>query len=388
MDIFNYIPLIAVIIAVCASLYASFTDLKRGIIPNKLTFPLIGVGLILNLIYAILLGYWIIFISAAIITGVIFVLGYLFWRMGAWAGGDVKLFTALAALLAIYPPVVNYSILNYSMPVYATYPFPFTVIINSILSMLPFLLIYVLYIAVRSKKHLLGELASPFKDYRKNIVTTVVVTSAAFITLHITALLPFQILVVSIILIFVLSFAINKLPLPVKAVVVIIFTVLSLWQNYQVTILGIISVFIVITLVEVIRKLLTKVSKEALQDDYKVEELKEGMIPVYNLYQRGDEVYYDDKSFYQKIVEAVAKGDISIISGPRGKLLVGTLAAGLKDEDIELLGNLSQEGKIPDTFKVKKGVPFAPSILIGLAISLVVGDLAIIFLNVLNWLLY
>ncbi len=64
------------------------------------------------------------------------------------------------------------------------------------------------------------------------------------------------------------------------------------------------------------------------------------------------------------------------------------MAAGLRDEDIELLRKLSQEEKIPETFRVKKGVPFAPSILIGLVISLVVGDLAIIFLNVLNWLLY
>ena len=67
--------------------------------------------------------------------------------------------------------------------------------------------------------------------------------------------------------------------------------------------------------------------------------------------------------------------------------MVSTLAAGLKEEDIKLLEKLSMEDKISDTFKVKKGVPFAPSILIGLVISLLIGDLAIIFLNVINWIL-
>ena len=70
------------------------------------------------------------------------------------------------------------------------------------------------------------------------------------------------------------------------------------------------------------------------------------------------------------------------------KLLVSTLAAGLKDEDIELLKKLSKEGKMEETFRVKKGVPFAPSIFIGLLISLFIGDMAIIFLKALNWLLY
>jgi preflagellin peptidase FlaK len=141
-------------------------------------------------------------------------------------------------------------------------------------------------------------------------------------------------------------------------------------------------------LTEIIRALLTKVNKEALQDDYKIDDLKEGMIPAYPLYQKDDEVYYDDKGIFGKIRLALTSGDISIINAPKGKQLISILAAGLKKEDIELLKKLSHEDKIPETFKVKKGVPFAPSILIGLLISLFIGDLAIIFLNVLNWLLY
>ncbi len=388
MDIFNYIPLIAAIIAVLACSYASYSDMKRGIIPNKLTLPLIGLGLVLNLIYSVLVGNLLLIVSAAIITVVIFALGYLFWKMGAWAGGDVKLFTSLAALLAVYPPVINYNLLNNLMPVYATYPFPFTLIINSILSMLPFLLIYVIYIGFRYKPNVLKELAAPVKDYRKNIVIALSVSSAVYLAVLISFYLSVHSILIYIILIFILSMVISRLPRLIKAVFVSIILILALIQNLQVTVYGIVAVFVMVTVINIVKKLLTTANKEALQDDYKVDQLKEGMIPAYNLYQNGDEVYYDDKSFYQKMKEAVKTADLSPIGAPRGKLLVSTMAAGLKDEDIKLLKDLSQEHDSLNTFKVKKGVPFAPSILIGLLISLFIGDIAIIFVKVLSWLMY
>jgi len=385
--VFNYIPLIAGIIAVAACLYASYTDFKRGIIPNKLTFPLIAVGLFLNVVYAVLIGNLLLFISATIITGMIFALGYLFWKMGAWAGGDVKLFTAMAALLSIYPPIINYNILNYEMPVYAVYPFPFSLILNSILSMLPFLLIYVIYIGFTRKPQVLKELTEPVRNYKKTLVSALVVSTAAYIAVFITFQLPIRNIIMIFIFIVILSLIISKLPKLVKALVISGIMILSLIQNLEVTIYGFIILLITITVIGIIRKLLSKANKEALQDDYKISELEKGMISAYNLYQKGDEIYYDDKSFTGKIREAVKSGNIFLLTAPRGKLLVGTLAAGLEDKDIELLKKLQQEGKIPDTFKVKKGVPFAPSILIGLLISLFIGDLVIILFNIVGLLL-
>ncbi|NYB52859.1 MAG: prepilin peptidase [Methanobacteriaceae archaeon] len=392
-----YIPFITTIIAVMACLYASYTDLTRGIIPNKLTFPLIGLGLILNGIYAFMIGdIWFIVICA-VVTGVIFALGYLFWKMGAWAGGDVKLFTALAALLPFYPALISYQILGVSFPLEGGYPFPLTLIINSILSILPFLLIYVFYIVIKTKPHLMGELIEPVKDYQKNIILTLVITSAVTITFFITQESHFQsimqqtqiqIIIISLILIYILSMLISKLPNQVKAVFVSLFTVAALFYNFQVTISSIIILFITIMLIEVVRKLLTSVSKQALQDDYSLEKLQEGMIPAYNIYQRDGEIYVDDKSLTGKIMEAFHKRDLGVLTTPPGKLLVGNLAAGLTGDDIELLKKLNNENKIPSEFRIKKGVPFAPSILIGLLISIFIGDLAYILQTVLVAILY
>jgi archaeal preflagellin peptidase FlaK len=382
------IPLIGAIIAILACLYASYSDLKHGIIPNKLTFPLIGIGIILNGFYALQTGNLWIIIGCLIITGVIFVLGYLFWKLGAWAGGDVKLFTALAALLPFYPALISYNIFQVPFPVESTYPFPLTLIINSILSMLPFLLIYVFYVAVKNKPHLVGELLSPVKEYRKNLVLTLVITSAVTLTYFITKQLNYQVIIVSLIMIYLLSLLISKFPNRVKAVLISVVTVFALFSNFQVTISSIIILFISIVLIEMVRKLLTTVSKQALQDDYPVSNLKEGMIPAYKLYLTDNEIFVDDKSFFQKIKKAIKTADLSLVTAPKGKLVVGSLAAGLTKEDIELLQKLAKEGKISNEFRVKKGIPFAPSILIGLIISLFVGDLAIILLKIIYGIMY
>lgn len=383
------IPLITTIIAIAACLYASYSDLKKGIIPNKLTFPLIAIGLTLNGIYAFMLGEIWIIIICAVVTGVIFALGYLFWKMGAWAGGDVKLFTALAALIPFNPALVSYQIFQVPFPVEGLYPFPLTVIINSILSILPFLLIYVFYVVARNKPYLMDELLSPVKNYQKNIILTLVITSAVNITIFISQQLRFQIIIISLLLIYLLSLLISKLPNRVKAVLVSVVTVAALFYDLKITLISIVVLFVSIIIIEIVRKLLTSVSKEALQDDIPLNKLKEGMIPAYNLYQRdNDEVFVDDKSFTDKLKKSFQNRDSSILTAPPGKRLIGTLAAGLTNDDIQLLKHLHQNDKITDTLRVKKGVPFAPSILIGLIISLFIGDLAYILQKVLIWAFY
>ncbi len=387
------IPFISIIIALVACIYASYTDFKDGIIQNKLTFPLIAIGIILNGIYVFTTSNILLFIECVIVTGIIFILGYVFWKMGAWAGGDVKLFTGLAALIPFYaipfyPTLVSYQILGLQFPLVGTYPFPFTLIVNSILAILPFLLIYVIYIVVKTKPYLIGELLSPIKEYKKNIVLTMVVISAVTITFNLTKQFDIQIILVSLILISLLSLIISKIPNTIKAVLVSLVTVYALITNLYVTLTGIVIIFISIVLIEIIKKLLTSVSKEALQDDYNIEDLKEGMISTYNIYEKDNEIVIGDKSFTTRIKEAINTGDLSLINPPRGKLIINSMAAGLTQEDISLLKELNIKNKISNTLKIKKGVPFAPSILIGLIISLFLGDLAFILGKILAAIIY
>jgi preflagellin peptidase FlaK len=387
------IPLISIIIAVVACVYASYSDLKNGVIKNKLTFPLIAIGIILNAVYVFTTANILLFIGGVIVTVVIFVLGYVFWKMGAWAGGDVKLFTGLAALIPFYaipyyPSILNYQILGIQFPLEATYPFPFTLIINSILSILPFLLVYVIYIAAKNKSHLIVELVEPIKNYKSNILSTLVVTSAAALTYLLTKELHIQILIVYLILIYLIAYLITKIPNRIEAVLLSVVIVYALVTSFKITLTGMLLLLISFTLFGILKKLLTTVSKEALQDTYQITELKEGMIPAYSVYEKDNNVYIDDKSFITRVRKAFKTGDISLINPPKGKLLISSMAAGLTDKDISLLKELKAEDKIDISFKIKKGVPFAPSILIGLLISLFIGDLAIILEKILLSLMY
>ncbi|MGF7119049.1 A24 family peptidase C-terminal domain-containing protein [Methanobacterium oryzae] len=373
------IPLFCAIIAIITCIYASYSDLKLGIIPNKLTFPLIGLGITLNAIYAYTTSNIWFIILCIIFTAIIFALGYLLWKIGAWAGGDVKLFTALAALLPAYPLSLNYNVLNWNFPFIANYGFPLTLVINSILSILPFLLIYIFYIAIRSKRYLLKELFSPItEDYKKNIVLSLVITSAVTLTIIISPYLPYQMIIISLILIYLLTMIISKLPNQVKAVVISILIAFALYNDLKLTIISIIVLFISITIIRIIIKMLTSVNKKALQDDVEIENLKEGMILANNVYENDKGVYIDDKGFFDKIKESIKSGDVNGIREPKGKLLIGSMAAGLTDEDIRLLKKLKDEKKIENKIRTKRGIPFAPSILLGLIISLFIGDLALI----------
>lgn len=382
------IPLICTIIALLACFYAGYTDLTRGIVKNKLTFSLIGIGIVLNAIYAIMIGKISYIITCLLLTAIIYAMGYAFWRIKAWAGGDAKLFTGLAALLPFYPDIVNYNIFGVNFPIVAAYGFPFTLVINSLLSVFPFLLIYLLYIIIRNKSELLDELTAPIKEYKKNIVLTLVITSSVTLTMFITyyfnlsSYLGYQLIIVSLILIYLLTLVISKMPNRIKAIIISILIIFGLYNNLNNLFLALSSMlvlFIIITLTGILRNLLFSVNKKALQDTYKIEDLKEEMILAHSLYEDENKVYFDDKSLINKVKESIDSGDPFGFMKPKGKFLIGSMAAGLTNDDIHLLKKLYKENKIPNEVKIKKGFHFVPSMFMGLVISLFVGDLALIF---------
>jgi Flp pilus assembly protein protease CpaA len=120
--------------------------MKKRIIPNRLTFPLIGGGILFYALLGVLSslgaidlsqaltpwGFWIIFLGA-FGAALAFGIGYALWLTGGWAGGDVKLFTAFGALLPFYDAPFTGNI---------PYPFPITILFNSVIAMLPILLVY------------------------------------------------------------------------------------------------------------------------------------------------------------------------------------------------------------------------------------------------------
>lgn len=119
-------------VALGAACIAVYTDLKARIIPNRLTYPLIVFGVVFHLGLGI--WQWDLWtaVAGALGAAVSFGIAYVLWLTGGWAGGDVKFFTALGALLPTYrAPFVS-----------APYPFFITILFNSVISLLPIILVY------------------------------------------------------------------------------------------------------------------------------------------------------------------------------------------------------------------------------------------------------
>ena len=79
------------IIVVAAVAAAAYTDFKTGLIFDRITYPLIAIGLLLNLIEFN--------VASFLVSGIIFVAGYALYYSGKIGGGDVKLFAGISFVL-------------------------------------------------------------------------------------------------------------------------------------------------------------------------------------------------------------------------------------------------------------------------------------------------
>lgn len=86
---------IAAVLVVCAA--ASYTDIKTGLIYDRITMPAILLGLFLNLFE--FFADMETLANALLIAAAVFLAGYGFYYIGKIGGGDVKMFVALSLLL-------------------------------------------------------------------------------------------------------------------------------------------------------------------------------------------------------------------------------------------------------------------------------------------------
>jgi preflagellin peptidase FlaK len=320
--------MIFTLLALSGAIVASYTDLKHGIIQNKLTLSLFTVGFLGHLILE----------GRAIVTSLfssvflIFIMGYGFWMVGGWSAGDAKEFLFLAALLPQYPPYLK----SFFHPQIGPYPFILTVFINTFLAIFPFILLWGIYLSYKRAK--LIEFLEPVKNFED------IGAKAAFFT---AAILLSVLLGVSVIYIVPLIFISYKLGKRVKMAVSIITFLIFVIQTSELFFIfkNIIAVFLAIMTFNLFWNSIQVVRKQALQRTVNIKDLEAGMVP-------SEEIYI-------------------------GESKIETRASGLTREDVRKLKELESQGKMKE-IRVKMTTPFAPVILIGLLISLTLGDLIMV----------
>lgn len=90
---------VPLVIAVLFTSAAALTDLRGRIIPNWLTYPMISTGVIYHAAAGAASGDTLEMLSGAAGAFTAFLLGLALYVVGGWAGGDVKLFAGMGALL-------------------------------------------------------------------------------------------------------------------------------------------------------------------------------------------------------------------------------------------------------------------------------------------------
>jgi len=98
--------LVRYLIVLLGTAVSTYTDIKTGLILDRVTYPMIGLGAAFTLADLFFSHN---FFQLVVPVGVL-VLGYFLYYLGKLGGGDVKIFTAMAFLLPYYkgePFVLN-----------------------------------------------------------------------------------------------------------------------------------------------------------------------------------------------------------------------------------------------------------------------------------------
>ena len=103
---------IAIIVSIIGLLIATYTDLKERIVPNKLNYSLAILGLIIFGGHSVIFNEPSFFLFSFIGMCWGFFFGWILWKIGIFAGGDVKLFMGLGALNPLTPALLNMGIFN------------------------------------------------------------------------------------------------------------------------------------------------------------------------------------------------------------------------------------------------------------------------------------
>jgi preflagellin peptidase FlaK len=111
--------------------------------------------------------------------------------------------------------------------------------------------------------------------------------------------------------------------------------------------------------------------RSALYERVEMDRLREGMIPAETIYEKDGKIYRWGSGFGFK-----PKWDKRYTNPSR--------ASGLTRYQIGVLRRLARQRKIENFLKIKKGLPFAPAFLVGLATALLFGD---IYLRIILWLI-
>lgn len=350
--------------------WGTYTDFKERIVSNWVTYGMLCIGMAGYAIWAFLAQDWAILgwpVAATIAT---FFASYALYKAGVWAGGDVKLFTGLAALNPFNPAILARMgmITIPALQPIAQPIFPLTLFMFSLFAMLP-------YGAALAGARLLKnrEEKEKFKkDFSKRMVE---ILEVAALAVGFAAILSFYGITLWLVLPLLLVAAV--LPKKARLCIAGIAIIAALWLGARQAA----EEFLVLAALMLGTWLLLKLyslSKVLMRKPVPVEELEEGMISGQTIVQNGEKVEIAEEAGIKKLINLFAAhrfGKAMEMMKPKGKEIVSSRSAsGITKEEIRELKRLAKEGKIPNSLLVKESAPFVPAVFIAYLALNILGD--------------
>jgi len=353
------------LLAVCV---ANYTDLKERIIPNKLTFPLIVAGVV----FYVLLGFyrwdfWTL-IAGALGAALAFAIGYAMWLTGGWAGGDVKLFTALGALL----PGIGKS---FEPPHTAPYPLLLTILFNSVIAVAPVLFAYIAISCAR-KPGIGGKIIAPLRESaRRYLEAPWVLIGCSTLGLEITSRLDFG-WPLRLLLVAVLVVVLYRVPFKARMPIAAALTFYGFYLDWLIAIKAFVIILLLLPSLRLLASAVSVANREVLQEKVRITELKEGMIPAETIYDKGGRIGRYRAPGYGKLLKLALRYPSKLVRPKWDRVLADPrVAAGVTRGQVRALRQLVHRGKLEDSIRIKKGMPFAPAFGLGVLITVFFGDI-------------
>ena len=350
--------------------YGTYTDFKERVVSNWVTYGMLCLGIAGYAIWAFLAQDWAILgWSVATTIGTFFV-SYALYKAGVWAGGDVKLFTGLAALNPVNPAILARQGI---MTIPALQPialpvFPLTLFMFSLFAMLPYGAALAGARLLKNRK----EKEKFKKDFSKRLAE---ILEIAALAVGFAAILSFYgtTLWLALPLLFVAALLPKKARLCIAGIAIIA----ALWLGAKPAAEEFLALAALMLGTWLLLKLYS-LSKVLMRKPVPVEELEEGMISGQTIVKNGKKVEIAEEAGIKKLINLFAAhrfGRAMELMKPKGKEIVSSRSAsGLTKEEISGLKRLAKEGKIPDRLLVKESAPFVPAVFIAYIALNITGD--------------
>ncbi len=365
-------------VSIAILLIGSYTDFKERIISNKLTYGGIILGILIHLIQSYYSNDYFIVLTAVIVTIATFIASYGLWKIGVWAGGDVKLFTALAALNPFNLGFIRDLIgLKYALLASISFPvFPLTLFIFSIISMLPYGALLSIK-TLKEKKELRKEV---FDDLKKRLLHSVelmaLITGTNFVLTKFLLITNGIILFVITLVVLIVSAKLNE---KIRIGLSLILLAIALYLNFSASVNSFIIGLFFVYLLYFMLKMFSFSRKYALKKTIKVKELEEGMIPAVSLYEVEGKITEKKPLSMANIINHLRNNNLDGLMqelNPKGKEIISTRkAAGIEEKEIKTLNELAEKGLISKEIEIKLTAPMIPAVFIGYVLASIAGDL-------------